>query len=85
MLFWTKRRAVRVQRADIARTLAPGTRVRVITTSFYGTLVGMNNRTGTLVRRKRLLNLRPGWLVELDRPAGDWKRMTFADSAIEQI
>lgn len=62
----------------------PGDRVVVVAT--MPDVAGMNGRTGTIVKRKRLLNLRQGWLVELDQPIKGWgPRTTVADVAPQRL
>lgn len=80
---WLDRRRIRAERS---RALSPGTRVRVSAVMPFDRAVGMNGRTGTIIKRRRLVNLRRGWVVELDEPfCGGGNRTTVADTALEPI
>lgn len=67
------------ERAERSRKMSPGQRVRL---ESHGRYPLLNGRTGTLVRRRRVANLRPGWLVDLDQPFGGVHRTTVADTAV---
>lgn len=63
----------------------PGDRVVVVVANMPD-VAGMNGLTGTVVKRKRMLNLRQGWLVELDQPIKGWgPRTTVADVALQHL
>lgn len=60
-------------------TFKPGD--RVVIRAFFA-----RGLTGTVLRRRRLLNLKRGWVVELDRPPRLWPpRATVAERALYHI